>query len=198
MRPLLWSRRRYVQPTTQSELSPRVAFHACSLLPSFSQREIEKDLRRTFPKHKTLSTDKSQEKLRSILTCYAKRNPRVGYVQSMNYIGAMLLLFMEEDEAFWTLSCIIEDLLPESFYADNMDSLMRELELFDELTRAKLPSLAKHFERLHVDVKAVCSQWFLLVFVNVLPLESVLRVWDSFFIEGSSILFRVALAVLGM
>ena len=63
---------------------------------------------------------------------------------------------------------------------------------------AKLPSLAKHFERLHVDVKAVCSQWFLLVFVNVLPLESVLRVWDSFFIEGSSILFRVALAVLGM
>ena len=42
-------------------------------------------------------------KLRNILTSYAKRNPRVGYVQSMNYIVALLLLFMEEDEAFWTL-----------------------------------------------------------------------------------------------
>jgi hypothetical protein len=205
--------------------------------------EIEKDLRRTFPKHKTLSTDEKQDKLRSILTCYAKRNPRVGYVQSMNYIGALLLLFMEEDEAFWTLSCIVEDLLPDSFYADNMSSLLEELELFDELTRTKLPALARHFERLNVsaggkpvrvqggsrlgagggggadsggrgggaapppppppplgplqvDVKAICSQWFLLVFVNVLPLESVLRVWDSFFVEGSQILFRVALAVL--
>ena len=44
---------------------------------------------------------------------------------------------MEEDEAFWTLSCIVEDLLPDSFYADNMSSLLEELELFDELTRTK-------------------------------------------------------------
>jgi hypothetical protein len=78
-----------------------------------AKREIEKDLRRTFPKHKTLSTDKEQAKLRNILTSYAKRNPRVGYVQSMNYIGALLLLFMEEDEAFWTLASIVEDLLPD-------------------------------------------------------------------------------------
>ena len=92
-----------------------------------ARHEIEKDLRRTFPKHKTLSTDvqqvrsrpaarsricgryiaadscRPQGKLRNILTSYAKRNPRVGYVQSMNYIVALLLLFMEEDEAFWTL-----------------------------------------------------------------------------------------------
>ena len=95
-----------------------------------ARHEIEKDLRRTFPKHKTLSTDvqqvrsrpvctkshmralhrsglirvgRMQGKLRNILTSYAKRNPRVGYVQSMNYIVALLLLFMEEDEAFWTL-----------------------------------------------------------------------------------------------
>ena len=58
-----------------------------------------------------------------------------------------------------------------------MNSLLSELDLFDSLVRKKLPPLARHFDRLQVDVKAICSQWFLLVFVNVLPLESVLRVW---------------------
>eukprot|EP01043_Picozoa_sp_COSAG02_P029644 COSAG02_NODE_1855_length_10650_cov_4.154677_6_plen_546_part_00 len=161
-----------------------------------AKHEIEKDLKRTFPKHETLSTEEAQQKLRSVLTAYARRNPRVGYVQSMNYIGALLLLFMEEDEAFWTLTAMVEDLLPESFYADNMSALLTELDLFDELVQAKLPRLFSHFERLSVDLKATCSQWFLLVYVNVLPLESVLRVWDSFLVEGSSVLFRVAIAVL--
>jgi hypothetical protein len=161
-----------------------------------AKHEIEKDLKRTFPRHKTLSIDDAQDKLRSVLAAYARRNPRVGYVQSMNYIGALLLLFMEEDEAFWTLTAMVEDLLPESFYADNMSALLTELDLFDELVRSKMPRIWNHFERLSVDLKASCSQWFLLVYVNVLPLESVLRVWDSFFVEGSSVLFRVALAVL--
>ncbi len=161
-----------------------------------AKHEIEKDLKRTFPKHETLSTEEAQQKLRSVLTAYARRNPRVGYVQSMNYIGALLLLFMEEDEAFWTLTAMVEDLLPESFYADNMSALLTELDLFDELVQSKLPRLFSHFERLSVDLKATCSQWFLLVYVNVLPLESVLRVWDSFLVEGSSVLFRVAIAIL--
>ena len=161
-----------------------------------AKHEIEKDLKRTFPKHETLSSEEAQQKLRSVLSAYARRNPRVGYVQSMNYIGALLLLFMEEDEAFWTLTAMVEDLLPESFYADNMSALLTELDLFDELVQSKLPRLWNHFERLSVDLKATCSQWFLLVYVNVLPLESVLRVWDSFFVEGSSVLFRVAIAIL--
>ena len=76
------------------------------------KHEIEKDLKRTFPKHETLSSEEAQQKLRSVLSAYARRNPRVGYVQSMNYIGALLLLFMEEDEAFWTLTAMVEDLLP--------------------------------------------------------------------------------------
>lgn len=161
-----------------------------------SMHEIEKDLRRTFPRHEKLSKEDAQEKLRNVLTAYARRNPRVGYVQSMNYIGALLLLFMEEDEAFWTLTAMVEDLLPESFYADQMSALQTELDLFDELVRSKMPRIWNHFNGLQVDLRATCSHWFLLVYVNVLPLESVLRVWDSFFVEGASVLFRVALAVL--
>jgi len=40
------------------------------------------------------------------------------------------------------------------------------------------------------------TQCFACLTVNVLPLLSVLRVWDSFLCEGSKILFRVSLALL--
>ncbi|KAJ3122366.1 hypothetical protein HK098_002919 [Nowakowskiella sp. JEL0407] len=40
------------------------------------------------------------------------------------------------------------------------------------------------------------TQWFMTLFVNVLPIETVLRVWDCFLYQGEKILLRVALTIL--
>ena len=39
------------------------------------------------------------------------------------------------------------------------------------------------------------TAWFMSCFIGTLPIESTLRVWDSFFCEGSKTLFRIALTV---
>jgi hypothetical protein len=36
-------------------------------------------------------------------------------MQGMNFVAGCLLLFMDEEDAFWSLACIIEDLLPGYF-----------------------------------------------------------------------------------
>lgn len=36
------------------------------------------------------------------------------------------------------------------------------------------------------------------MFINILPVETVLRIWDSFFIEGYSVMFQVALSIIYM
>jgi hypothetical protein len=33
----------------------------------------------------------------------------------MNFVTALLLLFMEEEEAFWMLAAIVEDIMPLDF-----------------------------------------------------------------------------------
>jgi hypothetical protein len=42
--------------------------------------------------------------LKNVLSTYVKRNPTVGYCQGMNFIVGRMLQYMNEEEAFWTLS----------------------------------------------------------------------------------------------
>ncbi|KAJ3058573.1 hypothetical protein HDU98_005345 [Podochytrium sp. JEL0797] len=42
----------------------------------------------------------------------------------------------------------------------------------------------------------VCRSWFMTVFVNVLPIETVMRVWDCFCYQGEKVLMRVTLTLL--
>ncbi|KAJ3408959.1 hypothetical protein HDV05_004673 [Chytridiales sp. JEL 0842] len=42
----------------------------------------------------------------------------------------------------------------------------------------------------------VTTSWFMTIFVNVLPVETVLRVWDCFFYQGEKVLMRVTLTLL--
>jgi hypothetical protein len=39
------------------------------------------------------------------------------------------------------------------------------------------------------------SPWFMTIYTVNFPFECTIRIWDIFFIEGSKILYRVALAL---
>lgn len=54
--------------------------------------------------------------LRNVLACYIKRNPTIGYCQGFNFIGAQLIKYLSEEEAFWVLTQILESYLPLDYY----------------------------------------------------------------------------------
>ncbi|KAK9810304.1 hypothetical protein WJX72_008307 [[Myrmecia] bisecta] len=156
--------------------------------------DIEKDLHRTFPGHPVMDGS-GRNALRRILAAYSRRNASVGYCQGMNFVAGCLLLFMDEEDAFWCLTVIVEDLLPGYFsmamVAPQVDQLV-----FKHMVDMRFPTLAQHLEDHGVNASSVSTQWFLCIFVNSLPLETCLRVWDMFFFEScASVLFRVALAL---
>ncbi|XP_065870406.1 uncharacterized protein [Euphorbia lathyris] len=157
--------------------------------------QIEKDLPRTFPGHPALDDD-GRNALRRLLTAYARHNPAVGYCQAMNFFAALLLLLMPEENAFWTLMGIIDDYF-DGYYSEEMIESQVDQHVFEELVRERFPKLVNHLDYLGVQVGWVTGPWFLSIFMNMLPWESVLRIWDVLLFEGNRVmLFRTGLALL--
>ena len=177
---------------------------SAELSPTSIPKEIEKDLLRTFPdrlgrSYNDLVSPMSNyclEALRRVLTAYALRNREIGYCQSMNYIAALLLFHMSEEMAFWCMCTIIEDYLPPHYYSPSLLGGRVDQQVFQTCVAWKLPKLFSKFQATNTVLEPIICPWFLCLYINVLPLYAVCRVWDCFFWEGSTVLFRIGLNLL--
>lgn len=162
-------------------------------------KQIDHDLPRTFPGHPWLDTKEGQASLRRVLVGYSFRDSDVGYCQGLNYVAALLLLVMKtEEDAFWMLAVLLEDVLVNDCYTTNLSGCHVEQRVFKDLLIKHCPKLCAHLEDVEFDVSLVATEWFLCLFSKSLPSETTLRVWDILFYEGTSVLFRVALAIFKM
>jgi len=161
-------------------------------------REIEKDVGRTMPLNVFFGGDGAGvQKLRRVLTAYSRRNPDVGYCQGMNLItSTILLVCADEEEAFWILCAIIEHLLPEGFFSPPLLVSRACPLVLNDYVEEVLPKLHAHLTYLEIDLPAICFSWFLSLYTDCLPVETLFRIWDLFFVDGLDVLFRVALAIL--
>ncbi|KAG5596738.1 hypothetical protein H5410_037970 [Solanum commersonii] len=159
-------------------------------------KQIDHDLPRTFPGHPWLDTSEGHAALRRVLVAYSFRDSDVGYCQGLNYVAALLLLVLKtEEDAFWMLAVLLENVLVNDCYTNNLSGCHVEQRVFKDLLTKKCPRLASHLDSLEFDVSLVCTEWFLCLFSKSLPSETTLRVWDVLFYEGAKVLFHVALAI---
>ncbi|CAJ2633564.1 TBC1 domain family member 2A-like protein [Trifolium pratense] len=162
-------------------------------------RQIDHDLPRTFPGHPWLDTPEGHAALRRVLVAYSFRDSDVGYCQGLNYVAALLLLVMKtEEDAFWMLAVLLENVLVNDCYTNNLSGCHVEQRVFKDLLAKKCPRIATHLEVLEFDVSLVTTEWFLCLFSKSLPSETTLRVWDVIFYEGAKVIFNVALAIFKM
>ncbi|KAI9454807.1 TBC-domain-containing protein [Russula earlei] len=160
--------------------------------------EIDKDVGRTMPLNMFFGGDGvGVQKLRRVLMAYSRRNPAVGYCQGMNLVASTLLLVhADEEEAFWVLAALVERILPDGFFSPTLlPSRACPLVLLDYVQEA-MPKLAAHLGVLGIDLPAICFSWFLSLFTDCLPVETLFRAWDVLLLDGLDVLFRIALAIL--
>lgn len=160
---------------------------------------IRIDLPRTFPDNIYFTTeDALQQQLFNVLTTFAHQNHEVGYCQGLNYIAGLLLLATKSEEAtFWLLKALVEQILP-PYYIKSMSGLLTDLSVLDELVLKSEPEIHRHIKAIGMPWAVTTTKWFICLYAEVLPTETVLRIWDCLFYEGSKIIFRVALTLIKM
>ena len=161
--------------------------------------QIQMDVHRTLTDNVFFREGPGVAKLSEVLLAYSRRNPEVGYCQGMNLITASLLLIMPTAEgAFWVLTSMIENILPQHYYDHSLLASRADQQVLRDYVAELLPKLSAHLDELGIELEALTFQWFLSVFTDCLSAEALFRVWDVIlcFNDGSTFLFQVALALL--
>ncbi|XP_038636479.1 TBC1 domain family member 30 isoform X4 [Scyliorhinus canicula] len=173
--------------------------------------QIVKDLHRTgCSSYCGQEAEQDRVMLKRVLLAYARWNKFVGYCQGFNVLAALILEVMEgnEGDALKVMIYLIDKVLPESYFANNLRALSVDMAVFRDLLRIKLPELSQYLDNLQKGANKESAgsyeppltnvftmQWFLTLFATCLPNHTVLRIWDSVFFEGSEVILRVALAI---
>ena len=161
--------------------------------------QIQMDIHRTLTDNVFFRKGPGVTKLNEVLLAYSRRNPQVGYCQGMNLITASLLLVMPTaEDAFWLLTTIIENVLPQHYYDHSLLASRADQQVLRQYVGEVLPKLSAHLDELGIELEALTFQWFLSVFTDCLSAEALFRVWDVIFCfnDGSTFLFQIALALL--
>ncbi|KAK9480016.1 hypothetical protein V1514DRAFT_277447 [Lipomyces japonicus] len=144
--------------------------------------------------------------LRRVLFAFSIYVPKTGYCQSLNFLAGLLLLFMDEEKAFWMLVIITQKYLP-GMHEINLEGANIDQGVLMMCVKESLPSVWSKIGAgldgfYHDDmimrlppITLCTAAWFMSGFIGVLPTESVVRVWDCFFYEDSKAFFRIALTI---
>lgn len=163
-----------------------------------TSKQIEKDLTRILPSNYCFTSMNGTgiPRLRRILRGIAWLFPEIAYCQGTGVIVASLLLILEEEDCFWLMATIIEDLLPASYYSSTLLGIQADQKVLQTLLTNFLPSIDDKLKQHDIDISLITFQWFLTLFASVVHMKILLRLWDFFFCDGSIVLFQLTLGML--
>ncbi|XP_023941210.1 USP6 N-terminal-like protein isoform X2 [Bicyclus anynana] len=167
---------------------------------STDARQIDSDVNRQFREHQFYRERYSEKQcsLFNVLCAYSMYNSEVGYCQGMSGLAGVLLMYMDEEDAFWALAILLSDkkYAMHGLYIEGFPKLTRFLEHHDKILTKFMPKLKHHFDKFGLDAILYSLKWFFVCFVERVPFSLCLRVWDIYLLDGERVITAMAYTIL--
>eukprot|EP01084_Bolivina_argentea_P137719 242545_1 len=143
----------------------------------------------------------TQTAVYNVLKAFALHRKDVGYCQGMQSVVALLIMYMTEEEAFWVLASIADDVKyqMEHLWRGNMPGIKLRFYQMERLVSVFLPKLSKHFEKNDIVSASMYqgTQWFVTIFLATnMRFDMITRIWDIYLNEGLKTIFRMGIGFL--
>lgn len=99
------------------------------------------------------------------------------------FAGLILIVTKDEEWTFWLLKIIVDDIAT-SYHTKTMTGLIVDIEVLKELLNKRAPQINQTLDQFGLPLAVITTKWLICLFAEVLPIETVLRVWDCVFLEG--------------
>ncbi|XP_078079667.1 TBC1 domain family member 12 isoform X2 [Mustelus asterias] len=158
---------------------------------------IKLDISRTFPSLFIFQKGGPyHDLLHSVLGAYTCYRPDVGYVQGMSFVAAVLILNLEEADAFIAFANLLNKPCQLAFFRVDHSMMLKYFASFEVFFEENLPKLFAHFTKNSLTPDIYLIDWIFTLYSKSLPLDLACRVWDVFCRDGEEFLFRTALGIL--
>lgn len=126
------------------------------------------------------------------------KHPELSFCPLIPHIVASILNFLDEQEAYFTISSMIERSKTDNWY---FYSTGEEFKLFlisfDELVKIKLSAVYTRMTELGMpSLEEFTSKYLFNFFAGIFPFNTIIRIVDCYLSEGIKILYRVGLGMI--
>ncbi|XP_069821515.1 USP6 N-terminal-like protein [Dendropsophus ebraccatus] len=163
-------------------------------------KQIDLDVNRTFRNHIMFREryGVKQRALFDVLSAYSVYNTEVSYCQGMSQIAAVLLMYLNEEDAFWALAQLLTNQrhAMHGFFIPGFPKLQRFQSHHEQILSKFFPKLKKHMDKEDMSTGIYTTKWFLQCFLDRTPFTLTLRLWDIYILEGERVLPAMAYTIL--
>lgn len=201
-RPLAWCKLLHVDQIKKENPGKYAEMMKLARQYSTDARQIDSDVNRQFREHLHYRERYSikQQSLFNVLTAYAMYNSEVGYCQGMSGLAGVLVMYMDEEDAFWAMHILLTDpkYAMHGLYKEGFPKLTRFLAHHDRILTKLLPKVKKHFDKHGLDAILYALKWFFVCFIERVPFSLCLRIWDIYLLDGERVITAMAYTILKM
>ena len=98
---------------------------------------------------------------------------------------------MEEDDAFWVMATIVEDILPASYYSSTLLGIQADQRVMQTLIGNYLTAIDETLKTHDIELSLISLNWFLTLFANVVNMRVLFR-WE----QSSAMLNRMRIKLI--